>query len=115
MGDSVSSRAKTRMKEIWKAMTRTKALDASSLETPLHRCLNVFDLTLLGLGNMTGSGIYVLTGTVIRDRAGPSIFLSYLLAGFTAFLNALCYAELGSRIPKVGFLKRTSYVQKNYA
>lgn len=51
---------------------------------------------------MTGSGIYVLTGTVIRERAGPSIFLSYLIAGFTAFLNALCYAELGSRIPKVG-------------
>ncbi|KAM3172414.1 hypothetical protein ACTXT7_014583 [Hymenolepis weldensis] len=110
MGDSVSSRAKTRMREIWKAMKRTKTLDASSLETPLHRCLNVFDLTLLGLGNMTGSGIYVLTGTVIRDRAGPSIFLSYLLAGFTAFLNALCYAELGSRIPKAGSAYSYTYI-----
>ncbi|VDO02198.1 unnamed protein product, partial [Rodentolepis nana] len=100
MGDSVSSRVKTRLKEIWRAMKRTKTLESSSLETPLRRCLNVFDLTLLGLGNMTGSGIYVLTGTVIRDKSGPSIFLSYLLAGITAFLNALCYAELGSRIPK---------------
>lgn len=52
-------------------------------------------------GNMTGSGVYVLTGTVIRDRAGPSIFLSYLLAGFTALLNAFCYAELAGRIPRV--------------
>lgn len=50
---------------------------------------------------MAGAGIYVLTGTVIRDKAGPSTFLSYLVAGITAFLNALCYAELGSRIPKV--------------
>ncbi|VDK34989.1 unnamed protein product [Dibothriocephalus latus] len=50
---------------------------------------------------MAGSGVYVLTGTVIRDKAGPATFLSYLLAGITAFLNALCYAELGSRIPKV--------------
>ncbi|VEL12527.1 unnamed protein product [Protopolystoma xenopodis] len=52
--------------------------------------------------NMAGSGIYVLTGTVIRDKSGPSTFISYLLAGITAFLNALCYAELASRIPKVG-------------
>lgn len=50
---------------------------------------------------MAGAGIYVLTGTVIRDKSGPSTFLSYLVAGVTAFLNALCYAELGSRIPKV--------------
>nr|CDS34089.1 cationic amino acid transporter,amino acid polyamine transporter i,amino acid permease associated region [Hymenolepis microstoma] len=110
MGDNVSSRAKTRMKEIWRAMKRTKTLESSSLETPLRRCLNVFDLTLLGLGNMTGSGIYVLTGTVIRDKAGPSIFLSYLLAGFTAFLNALCYAELGSRIPKAGSAYSYTYI-----
>ncbi|EUB58403.1 Cationic amino acid transporter 4 [Echinococcus granulosus] len=109
MGESISMRAKSRLREVWEAMKRRKTLDSSSLETPLHRCLNVFDLTLLGLGNMTGSGIYVLTGTVIRDRAGPSIFLSYLIAGVTAFLNALCYAELGSRIPKAGAGSAYSY------
>ncbi|VDM33718.1 unnamed protein product [Hydatigera taeniaeformis] len=110
MGEGVSTRARTRLREIWKAMKRRKTLESSSLETPLHRCLNVFDLTLLGLGNMTGSGIYVLTGTVIRDRSGPSVFLSYLIAGFTAFLNALCYAELGSRIPKAGSAYSYTYI-----
>ncbi|VDK35533.1 unnamed protein product [Taenia asiatica] len=114
MVEGISTRAKTCLGEVWKAMKRRKTLGSSSLETPLHRCLNVFDLTLLGLGqtiicNMTGSGIYVLTGTVIRDRAGPSTFLSYLIAGFTAFLNALCYAELGSRIPKAGAGSAYSY------
>lgn len=52
-------------------------------------------------GNMTGAGIYVLTGTVVRDKAGPAVFLSYMIAAITAFLNALCYSELSSRIPKV--------------
>ena len=50
---------------------------------------------------MTGAGIYVLTGTVVRDKAGPAVFLSYMIAAITAFLNALCYSELSSRIPKV--------------
>ncbi|VDD74827.1 unnamed protein product [Mesocestoides corti] len=59
---------------------------------------------------MTGAGIYVLTGTVIRDRSGPAIFLSYLIAGVTAFLNALCYAELGSRIPKAGSAYSYTYI-----
>ncbi|KAL5112624.1 Cationic amino acid transporter 4 [Taenia crassiceps] len=110
MVESISMRMKACLRDVWKAMKRRKTFESSSLETPLHRCLNVFDLTLLGLGNMTGSGIYVLTGTVIRDRAGPSIFLAYLIAGITAFLNALCYAELGSRIPKAGSAYSYTYI-----
>ncbi|OON22595.1 hypothetical protein X801_01506 [Opisthorchis viverrini] len=81
-------------------MKRSHRVDSDAMQTPLNRCLTAFDLTLLGIGNMAGAGIYVLTGTVVRDKAGPSTFLSYLVAGITAFLNALCYAELGSRIPK---------------
>uniref|UniRef100_A0A1I8FD22 P-type domain-containing protein n=1 Tax=Macrostomum lignano TaxID=282301 RepID=A0A1I8FD22_9PLAT len=67
---------------IWSAMVRRK------------RCLTTMDLVLLGIGNMCGAGIYVLTGTVVRHKAGPATFLSYLIAGVTAFLNGLCYAEL---------------------
>ncbi|VDL90270.1 unnamed protein product [Schistocephalus solidus] len=101
---------KARMQDLWRAMKRTKSLQVDHLETPLNRCLTVFDLTLLGLGNMAGSGVYVLTGTVIRDKAGPATFLSYLIAGITAFLNALCYAELGSRIPKAGSAYAYTYI-----
>lgn len=82
----------------------------SDLETPLKRCLNTFDITLLGVGHMVGAGIYVLTGTVAREMAGPGIIISFILAGMTSMLAALCYAEFGTRIPKAGSAYVYTYV-----
>ncbi len=50
---------------------------------------------------MVGAGIFVLTGTVAKEVAGPGIVLSYLFAGVSALLSSLCYAEFGARVPKV--------------
>uniref|UniRef100_T1GG95 Cationic amino acid transporter C-terminal domain-containing protein n=1 Tax=Megaselia scalaris TaxID=36166 RepID=T1GG95_MEGSC len=81
-------------------MNRTKPVPADVMETPLSRCLNTFDITMLGIGHMVGAGIYVLTGTVAKEIAGPGIILSFVLAGFVSMLAAICYAEFGTRIPK---------------
>ncbi|KAL1137853.1 hypothetical protein AAG570_009549 [Ranatra chinensis] len=93
-------------------MNRTKQISNSedAMDTPLKRCLNTFDITLLGIGHMVGAGIYVLTGTVARDLAGPGIILSFILAGMTSMLAALCYAEFGTRIPKAGSAYVYTYV-----
>ena len=91
-------------------MTRKKNLKDDVMETPLRRCLNTFDLTLLGVGHMIGSGLFVLTGTVVHNVAGPGAVLSYLLAGFAAILASLCYAEFGSRVPKAGSAYTYTYV-----
>ncbi|XP_054288765.1 cationic amino acid transporter 4-like [Macrosteles quadrilineatus] len=93
-------------------MNRTKQLSSAddNMETPLKRCLNTFDITLLGIGHMVGAGIYVLTGTVARDLAGPGIILSFILAGMTSMLAALCYAEFGTRVPKAGSAYIYTYV-----
>lgn len=87
----------------WNFIYRKKKYDAISLDkTNLSRVLNLFDLSTLGISCTLGSGIYVLAGTVINQYAGPSVILSFLIAGIASFLAGLCYAELGSRVPRSG-------------
>jgi hypothetical protein len=64
--------------------------------------LTATDLTLLGIGAIIGTGIFVLTGTGRRQRAGPAIVLSYVAAGVACAFAALCYAEFAAMIPISG-------------
>ncbi|KAL1809231.1 hypothetical protein ACET3Z_026221 [Daucus carota] len=89
----------------WSSALRAKTLaspkDSSSGRTDgLIRRLGLLDLILLGIGASIGAGIFVVTGTVAHD-AGPGVTISFILAGASCVLNALCYAELASRFPAV--------------
>jgi APA family basic amino acid/polyamine antiporter len=68
----------------------------------LHRRLGPISLTSLGVGATIGTGLYVSTGIVARDVAGPSIMLSFLLAAVGCGFAALCYSELASMVPVAG-------------
>ncbi len=68
----------------------------------LKRSLTAWDLTLLGIGAIIGTGIFVLTGTAAANQAGPAIMASYLAAGLACGFAALCYAEFASMIPVAG-------------
>ncbi|VDM49031.1 unnamed protein product [Toxocara canis] len=89
---------------------RLKSANADPLETRLRRCLTTTDITLLGVGHMIGAGIYVLTGSVVRNSTGPSIVVSFTLAGIASLLSALCYAEFGARFPKAGSAYTYAYI-----
>jgi APA family basic amino acid/polyamine antiporter len=88
-------------------LLKTKSLerivgDVADGHKALRRTLNAFDLTLLGIGAIIGTGIFVLTGTAAANQAGPAIILSYLAAGLACGFAALCYAEFASMIPVAG-------------
>jgi APA family basic amino acid/polyamine antiporter len=68
----------------------------------LKRSLTAWDLTLLGIGAVIGTGIFVLTGTAAANQAGPAIMMSYLAAGLACGFAALCYAEFASMVPIAG-------------
>jgi basic amino acid/polyamine antiporter, APA family len=68
----------------------------------LKRSLTAWDLTLLGIGAIIGTGIFVLTGTAAANQAGPAIMMSYFAAGLACAFAALCYAEFASMIPIAG-------------
>jgi len=90
-----------------------KSLDAmhlSAQERPLKKSLGAFDLLLLGIGCVIGTGIFVLTGQAAAHYAGPAITLSYALAGFACVFAALAYAELASMVPLAGSAYTYAYV-----
>ena len=61
----------------------------------LSRTLNLFTITMIGVGGMIGAGIFVLTG-IAAGVAGPGLILAFLLNGIVTSFTALSYAELGS-------------------
>ena len=65
-------------------------------------CSAPVDLTLLGIGAIIGTGIFVLTGQAAAAHAGPAVVLSMVMAGVVSGLAALCYAELASSVPVAG-------------
>jgi APA family basic amino acid/polyamine antiporter len=88
-------------------LLRTKSIeqlvgDAEQGGKALKRTLTALDLTLLGIGAIIGTGIFVLTGTAAANQAGPGIVLSYVIAGLACGFAALCYAEFAAMIPISG-------------
>ena len=68
----------------------------------LKRALGATNLTALGIGAIIGTGIFVLTGTVPAQNAGPAVVLSFVLAGVASIFAALCYSEFASLVPMAG-------------
>ena len=71
-------------------------------DNTLKRSLGRLSLTMLGIGAIIGTGIFVLTGTVAAQNAGPAVILSFILAGVASVFAALCYAEFASLVPMAG-------------
>lgn len=71
-------------------------------DTGLKRTLTASNLVLLGIGAIIGAGIFVLTGSAAAQYAGPSIAISFVLAGAGCLFAGLCYAEFASMIPVAG-------------
>jgi basic amino acid/polyamine antiporter, APA family len=90
---------------------RIKPLDAilaSAEKRSLPRSLGGFQLTMLGVGAIIGTGIFVLTAEAAQ-KAGPGMMLSFILAGFVCAVTALCYAELAAMVPVSGSAYTYSY------
>ena len=76
--------------------------EASSESSGLKRVLGPWHLIFLGVGAIVGAGIFVMTGHVAAEYAGPAVTLSIVLAGLTCAFAGLCYAEFASLIPIAG-------------
>ncbi|WP_353056228.1 amino acid permease [Janthinobacterium sp. JC611] len=94
------------------SLFRTKNLDDmiahSKKPGGLAKVLGPFDLVLMGIGAIVGTGIFVLTGTGALT-AGPALSLSFVVAAVACCFAALCYAEFASTVPVAGSIYTYSY------
>jgi basic amino acid/polyamine antiporter, APA family len=90
---------------------RVKPLDqilAAAEKKGLKRQLGAFDLTMLGIGAIIGTGIFVLTA-VAANKAGPGMMYSFVIAGVVCALTALIYSEIAAMVPVSGSAYTYSY------
>jgi len=78
---------------------------AEAEETGTHtfkKTLSSLDLTMLGIGAIIGTGIFVLTGQAAGKHAGPAVIISMVIAGIVSAFAALCYSEFAASVPISG-------------
>jgi len=90
----------------WKQLFATKSLETLQEEVKgdhrLRRALGPISLTASGVGAIIGAGIFVMTGQVAAQDAGPAVVLSFVVAGVGCLFAALCYAEFAALAPVAG-------------
>ncbi|MFJ8258604.1 amino acid permease [Peribacillus asahii] len=76
----------------------------------LKQTLGAFDLVLLGVGAIVGTGIFILPGTVAAEHAGPAIIFSFIIAAIVCALAGMCYSEFSSSVPVTGSAYTYGYI-----
>ncbi len=85
------------------------SLQKNANNSEMTRTLQWYDLVLLGVGVIVGTGIFVLTGIGAAKYAGPGMTLSFIFAGITCTFVALAYAELTSMLAITGSVYTYTY------
>lgn len=96
--------------DVFRKMPVEKLLSHNQEGKGLKKVLGAFELTMLGIGAIIGTGIFVLTGVAAADYAGPALILSFIISGIACAFAALCYAELSAMIPISGSAYTFGYV-----
>lgn len=98
------------LRQICRNIFKRRSMDdllATSKRSELKKTLNVFDLIVIGIGAVVGTGIFTIIGTAITGSsesagAGPAIVISMVLAAIACIVPALCYSEIAAMIPVAG-------------
>ena len=85
-----------------KPISQIIAEAAETGEHTLKKTLTSLDLTMLGVGAIIGTGIFVLTGQAAGKHAGPAVIISMVIAGIVSAFAALCYSEFAASVPISG-------------
>jgi APA family basic amino acid/polyamine antiporter len=88
-----------------RSMTNRNAVSAGDLEldTEFHRGLGLYDSTMVVVGSMIGSGIFIVSAEMARNIGSPGWLLgAWILTGVLTVVGALSYGELAAMMPRAG-------------
>ena len=91
------------------SQSSSRSEDTEEPGRQLRKSLGPIQLTVIGIGVIIGTGIFVLTGEAAGTLAGPAIALSFVAAAIACALAGLCYAEFASVVPVAGSAYTFSY------
>jgi APA family basic amino acid/polyamine antiporter len=102
------------MKTVFQNLFRKKDIAAILSETEsdnggLKRSLTATNLVALGIGAIVGTGIFVITGQVAAQYAGPALTISFVISALGCIFAGFCYAEFAAMIPVSGSVYSYSY------
>ncbi len=103
-----AQRKEGRPASLLNSLTTTLSIDRLAAEAreshahSLQRVLGPSRLVMLGIGDIIGAGIFVLTGLAAAQYAGPAIILSFVLAAIACAFAGLCYSEFAAMMPISG-------------
>ncbi|ODA41682.1 amino acid permease [Desulfosporosinus sp. BG] len=98
------------IKRLFRKKSIEQLLSETEGKSSLKKTLGALDLTMIGIGAIIGTGIFVLTGVAAANYAGPGLVLSFIISGIACAFAALVYAEFSSSIPVAGSAYTYSYV-----
>lgn len=98
------------LQQICRNISKKRSIDdliATSKKSELKKTLNVFDLIVIGIGAVVGTGIFAIIGAAITGGAENvgaehAVVISMILAGISCVIPALCYSEIAAMIPVAG-------------
>jgi APA family basic amino acid/polyamine antiporter len=88
--------------DIFRTRSIADLIERSKGEHALKKVLGPFELIMLGVGAIVGTGIFVVTGVAAANYSGPALVVSFAIAGTACVFAALCYAEFATVVPIAG-------------
>src|SRR5438309_3002274 len=76
---------------------------ATTLDTEFTRGLGLYDATMVVVGSMIGSGIFIVSADMARTIGSPGwLLVAWLVTGLLTVVGALSYGELAAMMPRAG-------------
>src|SRR5438034_8369637 len=76
---------------------------ATTLDTKFTRGLGLYDSTMVVVGSMIGSGIFIVSADMARTIGSPGwLLVAWILTGVLTVVGALSYGELAAMMPRAG-------------